>query len=174
MKRGRPPKFGRPGRFVALTLPEDVLDWLHDINADPARAIVSLFDQQHDRRLRSHAAPRPDVELVGIGPGRALIVVAQAAFGALNGVSAIPMSAGRAFLALQSGGGMADLELAVIDRLEERDVSDIERNGLTSLRQHLREWREDARLSCHTRSIIVVERVRAAAAARRARSRGAA
>jgi hypothetical protein len=166
MKRGRPPKFGRPGRFVALTLPEDVLDWLHAIDADPARAIVSLFDRQHDRRSRSHAAARPDVELVSIGPRRNLIVVAHAAFVALNGVSAVPMGGGRAFLALQSGGGMAELELAVIDRLGERDLSDMERNGLTSLRQHLREWRQDATLSCHTRSIIVVERASMAAAER--------
>lgn len=155
MKRGRPLKFGRPGRLVALTLPEDVLDWLQTINPDPAWAIVSLFEGQHDRRTRTHE--RVDVELVSIGPRRALIVVAQEAFSRLRGVAAIPMGAGRAFLALKSGQGMADLELAVIDRLEDHGLPDTERRGLISLRRHLRAWRQDKTLSCTTRSIIVVE-----------------
>jgi hypothetical protein len=53
---------------------------------------------------------------------------------------------------------MADLELAVIDRLDERDLAETERRGLTSLRRHLREWRQDKALSCTTRAIIVMER----------------
>jgi hypothetical protein len=167
MKRGRPPKFGRPGRLVALTLPEDVVDWLHAINPDPAWAIVSLFQRQHDtRRGHAHERTRPDVELVSIGPGRALIVVSQEAFGALHGVSVIPMGAGRAFLALASGKGMSDLELAVLDRLEERGLSETEERGLVSLRDHLRAWRHDQTLSCTSRSIIVVERTRVAPASR--------
>jgi hypothetical protein len=157
MKRGRPPKFGRPGKLVALTLPEDVVDWLQAINPDPAWAIVSLFERQHDRRTRAHETARADVELVSIGPRRALIVVSQEPFGAIQGVSAIPMGAGRAFLALESGKGMADLELAVVDRLDERGLSDAERRGLASLRDHLRAWRHDKALACTTRSIIVVE-----------------
>jgi hypothetical protein len=157
MKRGRPPKFGRPGRLVALTLPEDVVDWLQTINPDPAWAIVSLFERQHDRRTRAQEAPCADVELVSISPRRALIVVSEESFGALHGVSVIPMGAGRAFLALASGKGMADLELAVLDRLQERDVPDAERRGLTSLRDHLRAWRHDKALACTARSIIVVE-----------------
>jgi hypothetical protein len=160
MKRGRPPKFGRPGKFVAMTLPEDVVDWLQEINPDPAWAIVSLFERQHDRRHQAPRAPRADVELVSIGQRKSLIVVSHEAFGAIHGVSAIPMGAGRAFLALSAGKGIADLELAVIDRLEERGLSDVERRGLTTLRSHLREWRQDKTLSCTTRSIIVVERSR--------------
>jgi hypothetical protein len=160
MKRGRPPKFGRPGRLVALTLPEDVVAWLHSINPDPAWAIVSLFERQHDRPARTPDTQRADIELVSIGARRALIVVSQAAFGALHGVSAIPMGAGRAFLALESGKGMADLELAIVDRLEERGLSETERDGLASLRQHLRDWRHDSTLTCSTRSIIVVERTK--------------
>jgi hypothetical protein len=91
VKRGRPPKFGRPGKFVAMTLPEDVVDWLHTINPDPAWAIVSLFERQHDRRRPTPRAPQADVELVGIGPRKSLIVVSHDAFRAIPGVSAIPM-----------------------------------------------------------------------------------
>jgi hypothetical protein len=143
-----------------MTLPQDVVDWLTTINADPAWAIVSLFERQHDRRPQTPREPRADVELVSIGPRKSLIVVPHETFGAIQGVSAIPMGAGRAFLALASGKGMADLELAVIDRLEEHGLSDVERRALTSLRRHLREWRQDKTLTCTPRSIIVVERSR--------------
>jgi hypothetical protein len=157
MKRGRPPKFGRPSRLLALTLPDDVVAWLQEINHDPAWAIVSLFDRQH-RRPPAREKPHPDVQLVGIGSRRALIVVDQAAFGALRGVSVIPLSAGRAFLAMEHGRGMADLELAVVDRLDEPGVTPAEQRALSSLRQHLRAWRHDPALTCATRSIIVIER----------------
>lgn len=163
MKRGRPPKFGRPARLLAVTLPDDVVAWLQGINQDPAWAIVSLFEQQH-RRPAARGIPHPDVQLVEIGPRRALIVVPQSAFVALPGVSVIPLGAGRAFLALEPGKGIAELELAVVDRLEESDLDESEARILTSLRRHLRDWRLDKSLQFSARSIIVVERARRAAA----------
>lgn len=163
MKRGRPPKFGRPARLLAVTLPDDVVAWLQDINADPAWAIVSLFEQQH-RRAAARETAHPDVQLVEIGPRRALIVVQQSAFVAIPGVSVIPLGAGRAFLALEPGKGIAELELAVIDRLEEPDVEESEARILNSLRRHLRDWRQDKSLTFGARSIIVVERTRRPAA----------
>jgi hypothetical protein len=159
MKRGRPPKFGRPARLLAVTLPDDVVAWLQDINPDPAWAIVSLFEQQH-RRAPARETAHPDVQLVEIGPRRALIVVPQSAFVALPGVSVVPLGAGRAFLALEPGRGIAELELAVIDRLEESGLEESEARILTSLRHHLRDWRLDKALNFSTRSIIVVERAR--------------
>lgn len=160
-KRGRPPKFGRPGRLVALTLPEDVVTWLQGIHPDPAWAIVSLFERQHDRQLR--VQEHPDVELVGIGQRRALIVVAQNAFGSVPGVAAIPLGAGRAFLALKEGQRIADLELAVIDRLDQPDLSEREQQGLARLREQLRAWRREPDFACETRSILIVERGRRSA-----------
>jgi hypothetical protein len=161
MKRGRPPKFGRPGRLVALTLPDDVVSWLHEINPDPAWSIVSLFERQH-RRPPTQEAAQADVELVGIGGRRCLIVVPQDSVGALQGVATVPLGAGRAFLALESGKGMADLELAVIDRLHyaEPKLTATERRVLASLRDHLRAWRQDKTMTCSTRSIVVIERAR--------------
>ena len=162
MKRGRPPKFGRPARLLAVTLPDDVVEWLQEINPDPAWAIVSLFEQQH-RRPPARETTHPDVQLVEVGPRRALIVVQQSAFVALPGVSVVPLGAGRAFLALEPGKGIAELELAVIDRLEETELDESEARILTSLRRHLRDWRTDKALHFSTRSIIVVERARRAA-----------
>jgi hypothetical protein len=163
MKRGRPPKFGRPARLLAVTLPDDVVEWLQAINEDPAWAIVSLFEQQH-RRSPAREPSHPDVQLVEIGPRRALIVVPQSAFVALPGVSVVPLGAGRAFLALEPGKGIAELELAVIDRLEESGLDESEARILTGLRRHLRDWRQDKALNFSARSIIVVERSRRPAA----------
>jgi hypothetical protein len=155
-KRGRPPKFGRAAELVALTLPRDVLAWLRTIHRDPAWAIVSLFDRSARRRPRLPSA-RPATELVSAGRGRSLIVVDGGAITALPGVSLIPLSAGRSFLALSAGQGLADLELAVLDRLEQGSPGEVERRGLTELRGVLRAWRRDRRLVFRTRSIIVVE-----------------
>jgi hypothetical protein len=159
MKRGRPPKFGRPARLLAVTLPDDVVAWLQEINPDPAWAVVTLFEQQH-RRVPAREPAHPDVQLVEIGHRRALIVVPQSAFVSLPGVSVVPLTAGRAFLALEPGKGIAELELAVVDRLEESGLEESEERILTSLRRHLRDWRLDKGLKFSARSIIVVERAR--------------
>jgi hypothetical protein len=159
VKRGRPPKFGRAAELVALTLPQDVLEWLRGINADPARAIVSLFDNSAKRRRRRDV-PRRNTELVSIGRHQSLIVVDEKAITTLPGISLIPLGAGRSFLALESGKGMADLEVAVLDRLEAHSLGESERRILAQLRRQLREWRHDRQLNFQIRSIILVDRRR--------------
>jgi hypothetical protein len=62
-------------------------------------------------------------------------------------------------LALESGRGMTDLELAVLDRLEDPAVDRRERQALSRLRAQLRAWRRDRVLRFHARAIIVVERI---------------
>lgn len=154
-KRGRPPKFGRRGQLVAITLPQDVVAGLRKVNADLAWAIVTLFKQAPVRRPSGR--PVPDAELVSLAGKRSLIVVNRHLFKDLPGVNVIPLSADRAFLALEPGRGMADLELAVLDRLAAPAVKPREREALTSLRTELRRWRRDRALQCRTRAIIVVE-----------------
>jgi len=84
----------------------------------------------------------------------------------LPGVTLVPVSPTRAFLSLEPGLGMSDLELTVHDRLEEPDVDEREHRALTRLRAQLRRWRRDRALSFHTRAIIEVEQ----AASRRRQS----
>ena len=155
-KRGRPPKFGRPSQMVALTLPEEVVRGLRRIDADIAWAIVHMFEQA--------AAPpeagdgrQPDAELVAIGDSRSLIIVNRTIFRRLPGVRIIPISDTRAFLALETGRGMSDLELAVVDRLDDSALPPRERNALARLQGQLREWRQNRRLSFNTRAIIEVQ-----------------
>lgn len=58
---------------------------------------------------------------------------------------------------------MTELELAVLDSLDDPLIDLRERKALRKLRAQLRVWRHDRTLRFHTRSIIVVERLSAAA-----------
>lgn len=158
-KRGRPPKFGRRGRVVAITLPEEAIRGLKRVDADLAWAIVRLLEKRAKRTSSQHV-PEGDSELVAVANGRSLIVVNRKAFKELPGINMIPLHGDRAFLALDRDAGVADLELAVLDRMANRAIAPRERTALTELRGHLRRWRRDPKLRCQTRSIIVVERVR--------------
>jgi len=155
--RGRPPKFGRPGQLLALTLPEDVVSRLKNIHPDPAWAIVSLVESTRDGRRRQRVA-RPKIELARLSGRRNLIVVDPHSFRSVPGVAVIPVAAGRAFLALDNGKGAVDLELAILDRLDDSKTEPSERKELSTLRDHVREWRRSRRYRFSTRSIIIVER----------------
>jgi hypothetical protein len=141
---------------VALTLPDEVVESLRKIHPDLGWAIVTLVERNPLRAVGT-PEPQPNVELVTVGERQALIVVKRAVFTRLPGIDIVPLSGDRAFLALEPGRGMADLELAVIDRLEDDTVERRERVALKELRAQLRRWRLDARLRFLTRAIIVVQ-----------------
>jgi hypothetical protein len=161
VKRGRPPKFGRPGKVVAITLPEEVVLGLRKLHPDLAWAIVTLFEKTAKTQKVS---PRPsnEAELVAVGGPRSLIVVPRQLFTDLNlpGVNILPLHGDRALLALQPGRGMSDLVLAVEDRLAEPSLGRGRAAALRRLRAQLREWRRDPGLRCEARAIIVMERSR--------------
>jgi hypothetical protein len=160
-KRGRPQKFGRPGKVVAITLPEEVVAGLQKIHADLAWAIVTLFEKTAKTRTIGRR-PVNDAELITVGGPRSLIVVPRKLFEELDlpGVNILPLNDNRAFLALQPGRGMSDLVLAVDDRLAEPSLGRREAAALRRLRAQLREWRRDPGLRCETRAIVVIERAR--------------
>jgi hypothetical protein len=87
-------------------------------------------------------------------------VVNLEAFRTLPGVNIIPFSGNRAFLALDPGRGMSDLELAAIDRLGDPAIEARERRALMTLRTQLTAWRRDDHVTYHTRAIIVIERLK--------------
>lgn len=157
--RGRPQKFGRPARLVALTLPTDVVAWLETIDRDVGRAVVRLHDESQHTRTRAPRAACLAAELVDVGEGRALIVVDPVLVRGLDGVAAIPFGEGRAFLALKPGGTMADLELTVVDALERGVPGGPERReALREFRERLRGWRTSETLSVDSRAIVVATR----------------
>ncbi len=157
-RRGRPSKFGRPSQVVALTLPEDVIEALRGFHRDLGWAIVRLVESTNHGPLVRHARrPVALAELVHLPGGRALIVVQPKVFDGLQGVSTIPLADGRAFLALDAGGGLADLELAILDRIDALPEGDAERGVLVEVRTLVRTWRRDPGLSFKTKTVIVVE-----------------
>lgn len=151
-RRGRPPKFGRPAQLVTLTLPDDVIVWLKGLHPDLAWAIVKLHEQANRRRRPIELA-----ELVRLPEGRALILVNAEVLSHIPGIAVIPMSDGRGLLALDAGRGVADLEIAVIDRLEAPRLAPDEREALVALRDRLREWRQQG-VGFESRTIIVATR----------------
>jgi hypothetical protein len=177
-RRGRPSKFGRPSRVVALTLPEDAIDRLRRVHRDLGWAILKLLDEKgpHRASRRDDEDAQPDVELVTVADRRSLIVVNREVIKNLPGVNIIPLSGNRAFLALDIDRGMSDLELAVSDRLGDPTVERGERRALVALRAQLTTWRRDLGLQVHTRAIIVVEHLvkKPSDRDRRAVARGAA
>lgn len=156
-KRGRPLKFGRSAQLVTLTLPDDVVSWLAGIDGDLGWAVVKL----HERELKTAQKRQNNLaDLVQLPGHRALILVKPEAYQNLQGISIIPLADGRGFLALEPGKGVADLEIAVIDRLEAKSLSASERSGLQFLRQQLRTWRQ-AGTEFESRSIVVAKRPQA-------------
>jgi hypothetical protein len=158
--RGRPSKFGRPSRVVAVTLPHDAIDRLRRVHRDLGWAIMALLDKQTPEPASRRGLRRaePDVELVTVADRRALIVVNREHIRHLPGVNLIPLRGNRAFVALDIDRGMSDLELAVTDRLDEPAVDPNEARALEDLRSQLTAWRRDHELKFHRRAIIVVER----------------
>jgi hypothetical protein len=153
VKRGRPLKFGRPTQLLTVSLPADVVGWLKQLDPDPAWAIVALFERAQQRAA---GTPLRTADLVQLPGKRALILVRPDAFAGLDGVSVIPLSDGRGFLALEHGRGLADLEVAVVDRLDQPGRSASQRAALSEVRQLLRDWRQQG-LRFESRSILVVE-----------------
>jgi hypothetical protein len=150
-KRGRPLKFGRKAQLVTITLPDDVVKWLSSLDSDLGWALVRL----HERATKASKAREIEVaSLVQLPGKRALILVRPEFFSNLKGVSVIPLADGRGVLALEGNRGVADLELAVLDRLETPGVRAAERDALVQLRLRLKQWRQDG-LKFESRSIIV-------------------
>jgi hypothetical protein len=155
-KRGRPAKFDRPSRLVAMTLPEDVIAALRSRNRDLAKAVVELVGESLDRV--GQRAASATVSLVPVAPRRFLITIDASTVTHLPGCDLVPFGSDVAFLALESGRGLSDLTLAVEDRLDEPRMDERERSALVTIRTALHAWRRDPNFSDEARSIVVLKR----------------
>ena len=157
-QRGRPLKFGRPARLLAVTLPHDVVAALRRIHPDPAWAIVRLSEKV--AKTQRHASPpsRPAIELAQLSSRSALIVVDPRALRSTPGMSVVPVASGRAFLAFEEGRGLADLELAILEQLRDVKTPLAARKELRALQRQVRDWRRGRGYRFSKRSIILVER----------------
>ena len=148
-------KYGRPAQSLSLRLPDDVVASLREADHDVARAIVALVQKAAGSSPGS--GRRPAIGVTKTGRGRGLIVVDPTIVPALPGCHLMQITEHQAFIALEPGAGLADLEVAVLDRLAEPGLAAHQRIALHALRRAVRRWRKDRRVRVHTRSIIVLE-----------------
>lgn len=160
-RRGRPLKFGHPGEVVAVTLPRGVIARLRKIHPDLGWAIVALAEGQPPVSEREARRPS-DADLVSVAGGRSLIVVNIDAVKNLEGIDILRLNGRQGFLAFPPGAGLAELEVAIVDRLDEKKGSPRELAALSALRLQIKKWRRDPSLRFGVRSIIVAERKRLA------------
>jgi|SRR6185436_6395422 len=149
-KRGRPQKFGREAHLISITLPRDVIDWLGTMDDDIGWAIVKMYERASKTRTKDTSV----AQLVRFPGNRALILVSADLFKEMPGISPIPLTDGRSFLALDAGKGVADLELLVLDRIDDQKIHPEERDALVELRALLKQWRQEG-IRFESRSIIV-------------------
>ncbi len=151
-QRGRPLKFGRESAAITLTLPTDVLDRLGSMDTDLGRAIVAMVARQPAKRR-----PRPPAELATYGNRSVILVTPVRAFSRLRGVQLVPVSDGRALIALQHPHGIAQLELDLRDVLDDRSIKGRDRAVFEAVAEVLRDARLSHALNVVERSIIVLE-----------------
>lgn len=147
---GRPPKFGRRARPVTISLPEDLLERLRAQHLDLGRAIVDLFE-------RTAAADSP-VQLAEFGNGALILVPPASALKRLAGVELIPLTNGRALIALDQPMSPSDLELTLNDALTGGSLPADDRAIVANVVDILREARTSQRARLRQRTIIIVER----------------
>lgn len=165
-RRGRPRKFDRPSRAVTVTLPEDVLGRLAGVDGDLGRAIVSLVERRAPKRAVPSAA-----ELASYGTHAVIVVAPVKALRKIPGVQLVPVGNGRHLISLARSQSISQLELALRDAIERRDLQAAERAALTQIAEILRQTRQSSAVQLEERTIMVLEakRSRRAPPARRAR-----
>lgn len=147
---GRPPKFGRRARPVTITLPEDLIERLRERHVDLGRAIVEVFEAQAET-----AGP---VQLADFGRGALILVPPASALRRVSGVDLIPLSNGRALIALDQPMSSSDLELTLGDALRDEAFEAGDRRVVEHVLGILREARTSDRARLRQRTIIIVER----------------
>src|SRR6185436_15284274 len=165
-RRGRPPKYGRQSRAIALTLPEDVIERLTAIDADLGRAIVQLVE----RAPQPRTPPPRSAEVVPYGPRAVIIVSPVRALAKISGVQLIPIGSGRALISLETRNAIPKLELDIRDAIDRGDVGARERQTLEAIAGILRDARMSKATAIEERTVIVLQAKRR----RRRRTSGAA
>ena len=150
---GRPPKFGRPARAVALTLPEDVISALSRLDDDLARAVVRLSEPL----VAEHGTPSA-VELSQHHDHAVIVVRPIKALERIPGVTLVPLPDGRALISLDEAMSIADFELRLLYALDaDGDLRAEDRSVISSIAEILKHARQTRGISLHERSIIVLK-----------------
>jgi hypothetical protein len=133
-----------------VTLPEDLIERLQAQHLDLGRAIVELFE--------SGPASDTPVQLAEFGRGALILVPPASALRRVAGVELIPLSNGRALIALDQPMSPSDLELTLNDALAGTALSAHDRATVANVVSILREARTSANARLRQRTIIIIER----------------
>ena len=159
-RRGRPPKFTRPARTITVTLPEDVLSSLGELDTDVGRAIVRLTMTTTNNSTK-------DVEVATFGSRAVIVIPPTKALRSIGGVELIPLADGRALISIDDGMTADQFELAVRDLLDGGRVAEADTALLKQLLRVLQEHRHGQKLT--VRRVIVLRAASGASAPTRER-----
>ena len=152
---GRPRKFERPSRVITLTLPEDTIDRLSQINTDRAKAIV----QAVEIATPLESETRPAVELIEVASKVGMLSVPYCGYlHGIPGLKFISIAPNRFLMALSVGSTLSSVEISLSDELEKLAGDDEkmrERQILKQLLTHLRTLRRSDRVNLF--EVILVE-----------------
>jgi hypothetical protein len=156
-RRGRPRKFLGPSRAVTLTLPEEVIDALAEVDRDLSRVVVRLA-QPHVAGMAGKARkPRAAAELATFGRSAVIVVNPTRTLEERTGVMLIPLSDGRALISFDPAMTTARLELTIRDVLEERGLVAEDRRIFAAVADILKTARRSRTVTLCQRSVIVLE-----------------
>jgi len=168
---GRPRKFGRPSRAIALTLPQDVIEALGRLDQDLGRAVVRL-----SQPLVDDGATHGAVELCRYHDNAVIVVKPIRALESIPGVTLVPLPDGRALISLHESVSVSEFEVRLLDAIDTAGRADgADRSAMSSIAETLKSARQTKGISLHQQSIIVLKlsgRRRIAESVRRARSPG--
>jgi hypothetical protein len=152
---GRPRKFERPSRVITLTLPEDTIDMLSQINTDRAKAIVQAVEIATPPESETRSA----VELIEVGSKTGMLTVPYCGYlHDIPSLKFIKIAANRFLVALSVGSTLSSVEITVSDELEKLADDDDkmrERQILKQLLIQLRTLRRSDRVNLF--NVILVE-----------------
>ncbi len=163
LRRGRPRKFAVPSRAVRLTLPEDGLEALGEVDHDLSRAVVRLTQPEMAKR------PHPPAEVATFGRRGVIVINPSRTLEERTGIVLVPLSDGRALISFDVSMTIARLELRIQDALEDPKLSKEDALIFESIEGILKTPRRSGNVTLQQRNIILLETRRAGNG--RARSR---
>jgi hypothetical protein len=150
-RRGRPRKFAVPSRAVTLTLPEDVLTALGEVDHDLSRAVVRVTQPEMAKR------PHPPAEVAAFGRRGVIVINPSRTLEKRTGIVLVPLSDGRALISFDESMTISRLELQIQDALEDPQLSKEDARIFESIGAILRSARRSGDITLLQRNIILLE-----------------
>lgn len=153
-RRGRPRKFAAPSRAVTLTLPEDVIAALSEVDPDISRAVVRVMQPKRSRQ------PHAPAELETFGRRAVILVRPTPSLERQPGIHLVPLPDGRALISFDQPMTAAELELHIGDQADSGRLSPDDQRIYNAIRDILRTARRSRNVELIQQEIVVLEATR--------------